>query len=67
MRVTYTLLESGYHSSRAIGWDHLFAQWPVGAELTKEHVGYGEYYPGKTAMREFIEAASAAAERGGVL
>lgn len=33
IQVEYKRLESGYHYARAIGFHHLFAQWPPGRRV----------------------------------
>ena len=61
MRVTHKILDSGYHHVRALGYTHLFAQWPKGSPVTSNDVSYGECHPGADVVREFCEAAQEAA------
>lgn len=60
--VSYKRLNSGYHFARAVGHAHLFAQWPIGTELTIEHVSH--HWQSIETIGDFIVAASKAAEAG---
>lgn len=62
MQVTYKRLDTGYHHVRAVGFAHLFAQWPIGSPVTSLDVSYGECHPGADTIREFCEAAQRAAD-----
>lgn len=59
MIVSHKRLASGYHFVNAVGYAHLFAQWPVGTELTIEHVSH-HWQPIDT-INEFISEAMKAA------
>lgn len=62
MQVTHTLLDTGYHHVRAVGYAHLFAQWPVGVPVSTSDVSYGEFWPGADTIFRFCEAAQTAAK-----
>lgn len=62
MQVTHKILDTGYHHVRAVGYAHLFAQWPRGCPVTSFDVSHGEFHPGADVLREFCEAAQRAAD-----
>lgn len=61
MNVSHKIIDSGYHYVKALDYAHLFAQWPVGTELTIEQVSQGEFKKSDETISNFISAALAAA------
>jgi hypothetical protein len=54
MNIKYSRLSTGYHHVRATDFSHLFAQWPVGAELEQQHVSFGESEIGEQTLIDFM-------------
>lgn len=63
MIVTYKLLSTGYHYVRAVGYAHLFAQWPVGTLCDHSAVSSGEFVLSPETISNFIKAAQSAADK----
>jgi hypothetical protein len=59
MRVEYKRLESGYHFAQAIGYHHLFVQWPPDRPVSPFDVS-GDV-PAETIV-ELMDAAQRAAD-----
>lgn len=57
MELTHKILESGYNQVVAVEYAHLFAQWPVGTDLTMEHVSQGEFKQSDETIDKFIKLA----------
>jgi hypothetical protein len=57
MNIKYSRLSTGYHHVRATDFSHLFAQWPVGAELEQQHVSFGESEIGEQTLIDFMTEA----------
>ena len=62
MEVKHKLTDTGYHYVRAVGYWHLFAQWPIGTQCDHSSVSAGEMPPDDTTINRFIEAAQSAAD-----
>lgn len=62
MNIKYTRLATGYHHVRATDFHHLFAQWPVGADLDQEHVSFGESPISEQTLIDFMTEAQECAE-----
>lgn len=62
MKVEYKRLPSGYHYARAVGFAHLFAQWPPGTQCDTLSVSAGEMPMSLETVDTFIEAAQRAAD-----
>lgn len=63
MEVTHNILDTGYHHVRAVGYAHLYAQWPKGSPVTCFDVSYGECHPGPDVITNFCNAAQRAADQ----
>jgi hypothetical protein len=64
MQVEHKVLSTGYHHVRAIGYAHLYAQWPMGTRLTFDAISTGEGFVRDETLAEFIEQAERAASSG---
>lgn len=62
MNVTHKILSTGYHHVRAVGYAHLFAQWPVGTRLSLADISDGEMPVSVATLNEFASAAKMAAD-----
>lgn len=65
MEVRYKLTDTGYHYARAVGYAHLFAQWPRGTQCDHSSVSAGEIPPSPETIDRFIAAAQSAADNSG--
>lgn len=64
MQVKHYVLTTGYHHVRAVGYAHLFAQWPVGTRCDHSSISAGEMPPIDSALVDyFIELANRAADQ----
>lgn len=62
MEVKHKLLD-GHHYVRAVGYAHLFAQWPCGTRCDHSSVSAGEMPPSVATVERFIDAAQRAADQ----
>ena len=62
MEVIHKILDSGHHYVRAVGFNHLYAQWPRGLLLTRGDVSHGLGYMSDETINKFCEAAQQAAD-----
>lgn len=62
MNVTHKFIDTGYHYVRAVGYAHLFAQWPRGTQLAYDQISHGEMPMSELTLAKFIDAAQRAAD-----
>lgn len=62
MQVTHKIIDTGYHYVRAVGYHHLYAQWPVGLTLASDQVSHGLMPMSSETLDQFRDAAQKAAD-----